>query len=862
MIRGNPAKRMSLKQYNLKRSFTKTPEPRGLTKASKGPLTFVIQKHAATRLHYDFRLEMDGVLKSWAVPKGPSMNPEDKRLAVMVEDHPMDYADFEGIIPKGNYGGGTVMVWDRGVYTPYGAKGREEAEEILLAQLKKGHITFVLLGDKLKGEFALIRSDHMEENAWLLIKKGDEYASEKDILKLDKSVKTGRSMAEIAGKASKEENVWESRKKGETLSKSKSKNEKKVSRKGETFSNQMSKLLQDAPKRSIPHNIKPMLAESVDEPFNRANWIFELKWDGYRAIAEIEKGKVNLHSRNLISFNRKFAAIAASLSKFPHDAVLDGEIVALDEKGRPEFGMLQDYPNGKSELVYYVFDILYVDVHNVTNLPLIKRKELLRELLPRLPHVRFTDYVEESGREFFSIAQKLHLEGIMAKDSRSLYTIGERSQSWLKIRTQKRQEAIICGFTEPGGTRQYFGALILGVYQRGRLRYIGHTGGGFDDKKLETLYEKLKKIAQEDCPFEKTPATNAPVTWVKPQLVCEVTFKEWTRDRIMRQPIFVGLREDKSSKEVVPERALHVVDDSETSVTIGKQNLKLTNLSKTFWPRERYTKADLIRYYAEIAPILLPHLKGRPQSLLRFPNGIVGESFFQKDSSTLTAKWIKRISIESEHGGKALEYLLCQDKASLIYLVNLGCIDFNPWSSRIGHLEDPDYGIIDLDPEKCSFEKVIEVAQAARMLFEKLGIESYPKTSGKRGMHIYIPMGAKYTYEQVRQFTQLLCIQIHEKLPKITSLVHNPKERQGKVYLDYLRNARGQTAASVYSARAYPGATVSTPLKWEEVNKNLDPGKFTLKNMVKRVEKVGDLFEGVMGRGVDIGKVLKGLEIF
>ncbi len=862
---------MSLKKYHQKRKFSKTPEPRGKTAKNKGPLTFVIQKHAASRLHYDFRLELDGVLKSWAVPKGPSLNPEDKRLAVMVEDHPLDYADFEGIIPKGNYGGGTVMVWDRGVYMPYDGEKREDAEKILREQLKKGHLTFILLGEKLKGEFALIKIHGMEENAWLLIKKGDEYAegpvgkSEKDILKLDKSVKSGRSMDQIA--SNKERDVWDSGKKTSMSIGGARRGAPKPGIAplvgGFGAGERQAPLLDSLPKSKMPHHIKPMLAHSVDMPFDKPNWIFELKWDGYRAIAEIKNGKVELYSRNFLNYNKKFAPVVESLSKIKEEMVLDGEVVALDKNGRPGFALLQDYPNSKGELVYYVFDILHFNGRNLVDLPLIKRKEFLREVLPTLPHIRYSDYVEETGRAFYSIAQKLHLEGIMAKDAQSLYKKGERSQSWLKIRTQKRQEAVVCGFTEGNKSRQYFGALILGVYRRGKLQYIGHTGGGFNDQNLESIYKKLEPLIQEDCPFAKTPATNAPVTWVKPKLVCEVEFKEWTRDRVMRFPIFVGMREDKSTKEVEEERVFspNPPDESVKRVKVGKQTLELTNLNKVFWPKEKYTKADLIKYYTEIADVIPPYLKDRPQSMLRWPNGIEGESFFQKESSSLSAKWIKRISIESEHQEKTVEYLLCQDKASLIYLVNLGCIDFNPWNSTTKHLDKPDWLIIDLDPEKTSFANVITVANAFRELFEQLDIASFPKTSGKRGMHIYLPMGAKYSYEQVRQFAQLLCIKVHEKLPKLTSLVHNPKERQGKVYLDYLRNSKGQTAASVYSVRAYKGATVSTPLKWSEVNSKLDPSNFTMKNMMKRVQKEGDLFEGVMGKGVDISSILNHLSI-
>lgn len=825
---------MALTTYHKKRTFNKTPEPKGKNLISKGPLTFVVQKHNATRLHYDFRLELNGVLKSWAVPKGPSMNPNDKRLAVMVEDHPLDYANFEGTIPKGNYGAGTVMVWDNGVYSPYSAVKKEEAEKVLREQLKKGHITFVLLGKKLKGEFTLIKTKYSgSKNSWLLIKAHDEYSTQKDILKEDRSVLTNRTMGEITGE-----------------------NKKSADKPSVSAFNDLKSLK----KTKMPHKIRPMLAKVADEPFDKKGWVFEIKWDGYRALAEIENGKVKLYSRNHIPYNQKFSKIADELKKLPKSAVLDGEIVVLDSKGKPSFQLLQDYPQSKGDLVYYVFDILYLDGKNLTKLPLIQRKEILKGYLKTNSSIRYGDYVEENGKAFFKVAVKEHLEGVMAKNRESQYLIGQRSHNWLKIKNQKRQEAVVGGFTKPNGGRKYFGALVLGVYKRGKLRYIGHTGGGFDEKNLGDIYNKLKVLVQEKCPFDIEPKTNTEVQWVKPRLICEVIFKEWTKDNIMRQPIFLGLRQDKSSKEVVKEESDKTVKENSMEVKIGKQNVTVTNLSKVFWPKEKYTKGDVIHYYSEMSEILLPYLKDRPQSLLRFPDGIKSEGFYQKDVSNLTANWLKKVKIHSESDNKFIEYLLIQDKASLIYAVNLGCIDFNPWNSRSHHLDNPDYLIIDLDPEKTSFENVVKIANTARDVLEGLDIKSFCKTSGKRGLHIYVPMGSKYSYEQVRQFANLLCLEIQKRVPSLVSLKRDPKDRQRKVYLDYLRNGRGQTAASVYSIRAYPGATVSTPLEWSEVNSRLDPSNFTIKTIFKRLDKKGDLFKGVLGKGVDIKSVIRKME--
>lgn len=774
---------MGLGDYNKKRKFSHTPEPKGKTSKHQGPLTFVVQKHHATALHYDFRLEMDGVLKSWAVPKGPSLNPEDKRLAVEVEDHPLDYAKFEGVIPKGNYGAGTVKIWDKGVYAPLDAVDRKEAEKILLQELKKGHITFVMLGEKLKGEFALIKTHGENEKAWLLVKKGDEYASKKDVTEDDDD--------------------------------------------------------------KMPTNVSPMLATAIEEPFDKDGWIFEMKWDGYRAISEIKDGEVKLYSRNKIDFNKRFEPVVEALEKLKINAVLDGEIVVVDEEGKPNFGWMQDYPKSvEGELRYYVFDILYLDGKNLESLPLIERKKILKDALAGIrPPIFYSEHIEKSGKEFFLLAAKQKLEGIMAKDEMSVYQRGVRSKSWLKIKSFLRQEAVICGFTKPKGGRKHFGALVLGIYRKNKLYYVGHTGGGFDDKRLKSVLKKLQPLVVDECPFDKTPKTNAPVTWVRPELVCEVTFREWTKDFVMRQPIFIGLREDKETDDVKVEKI-------ET----------FKNLDKVFWPKEGYTKGDLVFYYEQISKVILPYLKDRPESLLRYPHGIEGESFFQKDGSQFNAKFLKKTKIYSESNEKHIEYLLCQDKQTLLYLINLGCIDLNPWNSSIGSLDKPDYIIIDLDPEDISFDQVIKVAQAAREVLEELGIKGYPKTSGARGMHIYIPMEAQYSYEQARQFCELLCIQIHQKTQEITSMVRSPNKRQGKVYLDYLQNAKGQTLASVYSVRAKNGATVSAPLEWDEIKKGLTPLDFTIKNMLKRLDKKGDLFKGVLGKGVDIKKVLKKLE--
>lgn len=828
---------MSLAVYRKKRTFHKTPEPIGKEKQTAGPLTFVIQKHEASRLHYDFRLELNGVLKSWAVPKGPSLNPPDKHLAVLVEDHPITYAKFEGTIPKGNYGAGTVMVWDKGVYAPLAFVDRNQAQVLLTEQLKKGHLAFVLLGEKLRGEFALIKTQNSDDNAWLLIKKNDEYASQKDILLQNRSVLTGRSMEEIKLESENKRNV--------------------------RLSGPEPVDLDEMPKGFMPRQVKPMLAYSTNKPFDNKDWLFEIKLDGYRAIAQIQGGDVKLYSRNGVSFNDKFSPIVDSLQKFPQEAVFDGEIVVIDSAGHPHFQWVQEYPEEKQgELVYYIFDLLYYAGYDLTNTPLYKRKALLKAILPPLSGVRYCDHIEGSGVALFRQMQKLGVEGVMAKHKESSYKQGERSHDWLKIKILHRQEIVIAGFTKPQGGRKYFGSLLAGDYKNKKLTYIGHVGGGFDERDLKYISDKLRPLIQNRCPFEQVPQTNTPATWVKPVLLAEVAFSHWTKDHQMRHPVFLGLRIDKDAKEVTQESYLRKdLGEDNKKVMIEKQMLRLTNLSKVFWPNDGYTKRDLIAYYREIAPVILPYVKDRPESLLRYPNGITGKSFYQKDARLLDVPWIKKRVIHSESGEKDISYLLCQNEASLLYLINLGCIDLNPWSSRVGMLDNPDYLIIDFDPENTAFSNVVTAVLATRNILEGLSIPSFCKTSGAKGMHVYIPLGARYTYEQSRKLAELLCMQVHTVIPGITSMKRNPQDRQGLVYLDYLQNIRGQTLASVYSVRAQPGAPVSAPLLWSEVNSKLHPAQFTIKNMQERIQKHGDLFRGVLGRGIDMEKVLEKMTV-
>jgi bifunctional non-homologous end joining protein LigD len=530
---------MGLKDYRSRRKFDRTPEPTPEPKPGPGHkgnrLVFVIQKHAARRLHYDLRLELEGVLKSWALPRGPSLNPTVKRLAVMVEDHPLDYKDFEGVIPEGNYGAGSVIIWDRGFYRhPSDADGKE-SERLLLDGLRKGDMKFHLEGEKLQGEFALVKTKK-DEKSWLLLKKKDRHATLEEILKKNRSVVSDMTLKDVSGanpeKTSRQQKMAQIR--------------VREAMEGED--------LNDAPARPMPHGIQPMLATLIKEPFDHPDWIFEVKWDGYRAIAEIRDGSVSLYSRNLISLSQKFSPIADSLRKFKFEALLDGEIVVVDDRGHPDFQMLQDYQkSGKGYLLYYVFDLLYFQGHDLTSMPLARRKELLKKILPSDPRIKFSDHVSKEGVLFFDVVKQKGLEGIIAKHAQSAYRVGRRSQQWLKVKTQFTQEGVIAGFTEPRGSRRDFGALVLGVFKGDQLIFIGHAGGGFNAKIRREIRERLDPLIRKKCPFKVEPKTNTSVTWVKPELVCEVVFHGWTDDGIMRQPVFLRLREDKAAREVVRE---------------------------------------------------------------------------------------------------------------------------------------------------------------------------------------------------------------------------------------------------------------------------------------------------------------------
>ena len=931
---------MGLQKYKEKRHFNETPEPEETRRSSKGALRFVVQKHDASHLHYDFRLELDGVLLSWAVPKGPSLNPADRRLAMQVEDHPFDYRNFEGVIPEGNYGAGTVIVWDEGSYSAFGLESadRRTTEAELRRQYNSGSMKIVLEGSKLKGAFSLRRMK--DERSWLLLKSRDAEASTRDITEEDRSVKSGRSLTEVAlahgttpnhleqkkatkkeakkigaepGSADSEAGVVPAKK--QSLSTKTAHPQNGKARKGrkplelEKLLGEYFSLARPAP---MPQLLPPMMATLVDAPFDDPAWLYEIKWDGYRAVAYVQEGSVELISRNEKPFTEKYTPVADALEQLRFDAIFDGEIVAVDERGLANFQLLQNWQNSPVSLRYNIFDIMWVGGYDITRLPLLQRKKLLETLLPKDDAVlHYSDHVLGKGTPFFKAALKQGLEGIMGKRADSIYTAGARSAEWLKIKVNQRQEVVIAGFTQPRNTRKFFGAILLGAYRGGEFVYVGHSGSGFNKKSLEDLYNRMVPLATERCPFETCPKANMPVTWVKPKLVCEIKFTEWTREGIARHPIFMGLRSDKKPKDVhveiskktktmvkksaasktVPKKAapkkaavkkaaprakkaapvkksagkkaakqLGDGDGTQVELTLNKHLLTFTNLNKPYWPKEGLVKRDLVNYYLRMAPWILPYLKGRPESLHRHPNGINGPHFFQKDMKGKIPDWIPTHTDFSESTGQNVEYLVCNDEATLLYMANLGCIELHPWHSRSERWEYPDWCLIDLDPEGVGFDKVIETAQVVRQVCDSIGAKCYPKTSGSTGIHIFIPLGARYLYEQSRQLAELIVTLVHRELPDLTSLERSPSKRPNRIYLDFLQNTETQTAAAPYSLRPKPGAPVSTPLHWDEVKKGLTPQTWHMNNIYGRVQEVGDLFKPVLGKGIDLVKVLKRVE--
>ncbi len=813
---------MSLDEYFKKRDFQHTPEPKGSVSNHEGGLRFVIQRHQATRLHYDLRLEMQGTLKSWAVPKGPSMNPEDKRLAIQTEDHPIKYLSFKGTIPKGNYGAGEMDIWDEGTYQGAGEMSKKQ----LLQQFIKGDLKIKFFGKKIKGTFALVKTSRggEKDNQWLLIKKKDEFSTDLDY-------------------------------------------------NAEDFppGQQIQKPTEPKVKSIQPTEaIEPMLATSTKKIFNDPAWIYELKWDGYRMIANIKDGKVELYSRNGISFNSKFSRLVRDLEQIPHNTILDGEVVVVDKKGIPDFQKLQNYDEQTlGELRFYVFDMLFLNGLSMMDLPLLQRKSLIEEVIEDTYHTFYCEHLEGMGSTFFQRAIDAGMEGVIAKKADSVYTPGYRSEKWLKVKSVKSTEAIICGYTESDGPG--FRSLILGIFKEDSLVYIGNCGSGFSGSKQQELLKKFDVLETAENPFDKKiNLKGRKAVWLKPEMICEVNFTEWTKGGHLRHPVFKGLREDKTLPEITGEKVIEAPADNNSSSTlentaeakpghlhINNIDVPITNLEKIYWPDSGYSKYDLIDYYLNISEYILPYLINRPENLHRHPNGINSQGFFQKDNEGILPTWVETVKIHSKSSKKEIEYMLCQNEATLLYMANLGCIEINPWNSRLENLEKPDYAVIDLDPsEKNTFEEVIEVAQVVKEILDAAQIEAFCKTTGSSGIHIYMPLGAEYTYDEARDFTKLICYYVKERTTGLTSMERAVKSRKGKIYLDFLQNRRGQTLAAPYCVRPKPGAPVSAPIEWDELRSGLQISDFNLKNMPERVRAKGDIFKGVLETKIDMEAAL------
>ncbi|RAJ01633.1 bifunctional non-homologous end joining protein LigD [Chitinophaga skermanii] len=852
---------MSLKKYHDKRNFKSTAEPKG-GKSSNSKLAFVVQRHDASHLHFDFRLEMDGVLKSWAVPKGPSLNPTDKRLAMEVEDHPYDYKDFQGEIPEGNYGAGYVYLWDKGTYELL------DEDHKPINEWKSGSIKIVMHGKKLKGEFALVRLKTGEKNAWLLIKHKDKYATEKEYHIDDFTPKTVLAKDKERGSSARKPKKAAVKKAAapKKAATSKTPAKKAAAATKATAEPVKKKPSPKRPESKMKAHYKPMLTTLVAQAFDDNEWIFERKWDGYRAIASLEDGKVKLYSRNNISFIPAFQKVADSVEKIPHNVVLDGEIVVMGKNGKTDFQSLQQYKKTqKGNIRYVVFDLLYLDGHALTHMPLLDRKALLLDLVQKMndPVITFSEHVVGKGNTLFKKAVSKQWEGIIAKKSDSNYSEGIRSQQWLKIKHHNQQEAIIGGYTSPRGSRSKFGALLLGTFKGKDLHFIGHCGGGFNESLLKEVFTLMQPYKRDTSPFMEKVPMNGPTVWLDPKLVCEVKFAEITSGGILRQPIFLGMRHDKKAKEVVLEKpkTVDMKKANKDAIKVGNKNVPVTNTDKIYWPKEKITKGELIDYYTQMADYIVPHLKGRPLSLHRFPNGIAQPGFYQKDVEVeQMPSFVKTVEIYSSSTEKNIDYIVCDNAATLVFMANLGCIEMNPWLSSANKLDNPNFCVLDLDPGKINFSAVVETALAIKEILDGLKVKAFVKTSGSTGLHIFIPIGNTYSYDTSRLFAKYVAQMANEQLPKTTSITRSVATRTKKVYIDFLQNSRGQTVASIYSARPKPGATVSMPLDWKDVNEKLRITDYDIHNVPALIAKSGDSWKEMLKVKNNLLQVIKSIE--
>ena len=836
-----------LEEYNRKRKFPITPEPRGGVGKRDEPI-FVVQRHAARRLHFDFRLQVNGALASWAVPKGPPQERGEKRLAIHVEDHPIEYAAFEGDIPKGNYGAGHVDIWDAGTF-------EVEGPESAAAQIERGDLKFTLMGNRLNGRFGLVKMKNSSKgNEWLFIRKTDP------------SIVLGEAQAAKHSPA-------------------------KV---GSARQNKILALdtLEGSRRAPFPEQVSVALAQQSEKPFSDPAWLFEIKWDGERALAFVRDGHVELRARSGRNITSEYPELKDVVKQFnARQAILDGEIVVLDDDGRSDFMRIQSRfgvsnpplaLQQKSPATYYLYDLLYCDSYDIRAVALEKRKDILRELLRISDTIRYSDHVIEKGSELFEVAKQKHLEGIIGKRRDSPY-VGKRSPLWLKIKIIHDLDVVIGGWTEPRRTRSHFGALLMGLYDGDRLKYVGSVGTGFDTEMLQRTKKTLLSIETPDNPFDTTPNVKEAVHWVRPELVARVTYGEWTLDRKLRRPVFLGFQEDREPRDCrideeltespsvshrttevseaakpkikfgsdIPrdavdlEKELAQGNTESLNVDLGGKRLSLTHLNKLYFNKPDLRKREVLLYYLRIASYILPFLKDRPLVLKRYPNGINGDFFFQKEAPASRPDWLKTVSIYSGERKAEMPYFVAEDSADLLYLTNLGCIDHNPWSSRFDDQEHPDYVFFDLDPTAgTDFDTVLTVARAIHKRLDLLGVRYYLKTSGASGFHIYVPLEPNYTYEEVRMFAGAIGQQVRADLPDLVTFERNVgKRRKGTVLIDAVQNARGRPLAAAYSLRPFPGAPVSTPVRPNELKKSLRPESLNTETIFKRLRSSGDLWK-------------------
>jgi bifunctional non-homologous end joining protein LigD len=904
-----------LNEYRKKRDFKKTAEPSGEERHQGGDRAFVVQKHAATHLHYDLRLEVDGVLKSWAVPKGPSLNPGDKRLAMQVEDHPFEYRKFEGSIPKGEYGGGEVIIWDQGTYAPEGTLSTKE-------QLAKGELKFQLNGEKLRGSFVIVKLRKPgNKNEWLLIKHRDAFADSKwDAQQHAESSVSGRTLEDIAAG-------------------------RPATRARTAIDPSLLPGAFESPMPPMPNGVRATLAELGDKPFSSPNWVYEIKWDGVRAIAQIENSKTTLWARSgrdVTLEYPEFKDMAARLRV--RDAIIDGELVTLDPEGRSNFHTLQHrlgVQNPSRQLMqsvpldYFAFDVMYADGFDLRRVPLVDRKNFLQQILSPNERIHFSEHIPEQGEALYEAARSKGLEGIIAKLANSTYA-GARTSTWMKLKIVDEVDAVIAGYTEGRGSRKFFGALVLGLYEGRELKFIGSVGTGFDESKQEKIFDQLTQLHSKTSPFAKIPGLRENVEWVEPKLVARVKYANWTNDNHLRAPVFLSLLTDRAATECTmedakpestsaleskaekehpaakkpkPQRSVKEnppPEDSDStkilaseanqaeeiapieitrkqrpakapksetkatgktiSISTGReseveselrsgsketmdvesdgQRLHFSNLNKIYFPEVGVKKRELLAYYYRMARYILPFLQDRPMVLRRYPDGVDGKAFFQKEAPSYLPDWIETATVDSEERGGEMQYILCNSRATLLYLTNLGCIDHNPWSSRAQSQENPDYVFFDLDPtDDTPFSDVMHVAREIYAMLKSIKMRCYMKTSGASGFHIFIPLEPQYTYEQTRTFAEVVGRLVAAENPKLTTFERTVSKRpKGRILIDALQNASGKPLACAYSVRAFPKATVSTPLSPEELTTSIRAEQFTLRNFNDRIAAVGDLW--------------------